>query len=93
MSRTTLSDFIIALLDLLEAEGRALRHAVTRTGWSLAFIVVTAALLLGALALMLWAFYQFLEPRLGAPAASLITGLAMLIPAALAAVTAQWLKH
>ncbi len=93
MTRTTLSDFIIALLDLLEAEGRLLRHSVTRTGAVLALIGVAAALLLGALLLMLWSLYQFLEPRVGTPAAGLFTGLAMLVPAALAAFAAQWLKR
>jgi len=93
VSRTTLSDFIIALLDLAEAEGRLLRHSVTRTGWSLALIGVAAALLLGALLMMLWALYQFLQVRLGEPGAALLTGLAMLVPAALAAAAAQWLKR
>jgi hypothetical protein len=93
VTRTTLSDFIIALLDLMEAEGRVLRHSVTRTGGALALIGVAAALLLGALLLMLWSLYQFLEPRVGASAASLFTGLAMLVPAALAALAAQWLKR
>ena len=38
--KTTLSDFVIAFLDLMEAEGRTLKTASIRVGWGMAFIII-----------------------------------------------------
>ena len=69
---------MIALTDLLEAEGRALKRSTVRTGVALAFVAVTAVLLVVGLGLCFWAGYQYLALALGPIKASLICGLVVL---------------
>ncbi len=38
--KTTLSDFVIAFLDLMELEDRTLKTAGVHVGWGMAFIII-----------------------------------------------------
>lgn len=75
----SLTDIIIALTDLAEAEGRALRRAIFRTGWGLACMLVMGLLVAGGLGLCLWASYQYMAGQLGHIEAALLAGVASLL--------------
>jgi hypothetical protein len=76
-----LAELIIALLELLEAEARALRSGAFRLGLSLALLVTAGILTLSAIALILRALYLYLAIILSPPTATLITGVVTLLVA------------
>jgi len=75
----SLTEIIIALTDLAEAEGRALRRAVFRTGWGLALMLVMGLLIAAGLGLCLWAGYTYVAIRIGDIRAALLAGAAALL--------------
>lgn len=75
-------EFVIALLELLEAEGRALKQSVRRVSFGLVFLLTASALILTALGFLLAAGYLALAAALGSALAALIMGLASLLSAA-----------
>ena len=77
--KTTISDLVIAFLDLLEAEGRSLRDATLRLGWGLSFVLL--AMLIGLVAVMffLWGLYQYAAAWLNPAAAALLMSLLALV--------------
>lgn len=80
-----MTEYIIALADLLEAEGRLLRHSVMRAGAGLAALAVAALLVFVGLGFCLWAVYQGLLVQVGAVNAALAVGVLMLLLAGLMA--------
>nr|HID13374.1 hypothetical protein [Anaerolineae bacterium] len=58
--KTTLSDFVIAFFDLMEAEGRALKTVSIRVGWDMAFIILATVVILVASSSFLWGIYLLL---------------------------------
>jgi hypothetical protein len=72
-------EFFVALVDLLEAEGRSLRHATVRLGVSL--VLFAAAGLIGAvgLCLCLWGLYQYLALSYGGVTAAVSIGVVSLL--------------
>lgn len=68
---------MIALAELLEAEGRALRQATLRTGIGLACLLIAAVVLLVGLGFCLWAGYQWLSMAMSPIAAKGLIGLLM----------------
>lgn len=75
-----LADILLSLLDLMEAEGRALRQGIVKAAVSLALILVAAVLLLGALTWLTWSMFLGLAATaLGSAVAALLTGLATLV--------------
>jgi hypothetical protein len=76
-----LAELLIALLELLEAEARALRSGAFRLGLSLALLVTAGILTLSAVALILRALYLYLAIILSPPTATLITGVVTLLVA------------
>jgi len=75
-------EFVIALLELLEAEGRALKLAVRRVSFGLVFLLTASALILTALGFLLAAGYLALSAALGSALAALIMGGVSLLLAA-----------
>jgi len=71
----SLAEVLIAATDLLEAEGRALQHAVLRTVWGVALIGFVGLLAVAGAGLCTWALYQYLALPLAQPTAALLTGL------------------
>jgi hypothetical protein len=65
---------VIAILDLLEAEGRAWRAALARLNVSLALFAVAVVLLLAGVALLVWGLYQGLAAALGPAGGALVAG-------------------
>ena len=76
-------EFVIALLELLEAEGRALKLAVRRVSFGLVFLLTASALILTALGFLLAAGYLALSAALGSALAALIMGGVSLLLAAI----------
>lgn len=84
-----ISQFVVHLFDLIEAEGFALRSAVrgearrarqaaTDIVTSVAFLLVAVPLTLAGLALMATGLLRWLELQVGGPLAATLTGLAVL---------------
>ena len=91
--RTTLSDFVIAFLDLLEAEGRTLRQQTVRLGWGLGFVLLTVLIALAAVGFLLWGLYQYAAAWVGPAAAALLLAAAALVLALLsAALAVRWTR-
>lgn len=84
-----LADFLIAVADLFEAEGRALRRALARVGQGLGLAAVATVLAAAGMGLLLWALYQYLETVMGPATTALVTGLATLFAAGVLAWTAH----
>ena len=74
-----MADLIIAITDLVESEGAALRRAAARLGMGLALIVLATGLVAVGTGLCLWAAYQYLGEVVGVSLASLLVGLAALV--------------
>ena len=64
-----LAELLIAFLELLEAEARALRSGTFRLGLSLALLGTAGVLLTVGVALIMWALYLYLAMALGPPTA------------------------
>ncbi|MFZ0469242.1 MAG: hypothetical protein WAL92_10005 [Thiogranum sp.] len=69
----------MAVADLLEAEGRALRRSTARLGGSLVLFALAGLLAAGGLCLCLWGLYQYLAVSLGGTAAALLTGVTTVV--------------
>lgn len=78
-----LAEYVIALADLAEAEGRSLRRGLVGLAWAWAFVVIAAVLLLAALALWLWAIYLALAAFMSPAIAAAATGTLSLLIAGL----------
>ena len=103
MSKVTISDFVIALMDLLEAESRALqesaarfmeeqrnalRHTLYRGGWMVGWIVGAVAALLGALGFAIWGVYRVVAIYLSETSAPFVAATMLLLCAILFALAA-----
>lgn len=75
----SLAEILLSFLNLLEAEGRALRGGLARAGLALAVAGLVGALLMTGMGLILWAIYLYLRLGLNAPTAALIDGFITLI--------------
>ncbi len=104
MSKVTVSDFIIALLDLLEAESRAIRESTElflkrqresfkeilfASGWMVGWIVAAVASLLAAVGFLVWGLYRVFELYVSETAAPFMAGGILLLSAALFAYLAM----
>ncbi len=65
---------MLAMADLVEAEGRLLRRNVLRTGLGLVLVAVAGLFAVIGAGLCLWAAYLGLLPRLGGAGAALLIG-------------------
>jgi hypothetical protein len=76
-----IADFVIAFLDLLEAEGRTLKKAVMRVGTSILMLLVALMFLLAAVGFFLVGMYQYLISQFpSSPVAALaLAGLSLLM--------------
>ena len=90
----TISHFVISVFDLIEAEGRDLRStvraessaayaAICRFAIGMVFLLVSIPLFAGAILLVAAGCMWWLETHLSRPVAALLTGVAILIVAAL----------
>ena len=84
--KMTLSDFVIAFLDLMGSEGRALKTVSICVGWDMAFIILATVVILVASSSFLWGVYLLLVSPVSFPAAAILIALVVLILAAIVAV-------
>jgi len=76
-----LAELLIAFLELLEAEARALRSGTFRLGLSLALLGTAGTLAVAGVCLIMGALYLHLAIILSPPTATLITGIVTLLVA------------
>lgn len=81
------------MAELLEAEGRSLRHSVVRLSWGLVFIVAAALLGLTACGFLLWGLYQYLAWATNEAAAALLLAVIALVLAGILALGTRWLTR
>ena len=91
--KTTLSDFVIAFLDLMEAEGRTLKKATMRVGWGMAFITLATIFILIAGGFLLWGIYQQLITFTNPATAAMLIALSALILAIISGLIAKKLSQ
>ncbi|BBG66628.1 hypothetical protein NNO_1925 [Hydrogenimonas sp.] len=107
MAKVTISDFIIAILDLAEAESRALqesaenfmkrqreafKESLFKNGWMAAWIAAAAAAVIGALGFFAWGFYNWFALYLSETAAPFAAGGLLLVFASVFAMLASKLR-
>lgn len=74
-----ISELIVRVADLAEAEGRLLRKVVAKMGLSLSLTMAAAALVLVGCVLLLAALWLAVEKPLGSALASVISGVVALL--------------
>lgn len=82
-----LREFIVSLANLLEAEGRALRSGIIRTGIGIAGVCIAAVILLGGLGLLMASGIVALSSIMSPALALLSAGLGCLLVAGVVAWT------
>jgi hypothetical protein len=81
--KQSLSDIFIAVVDLIEAEGRLLRRGVVITAVALGVVVASFVVMIGGIAYLFGGVYETLEIWMHSGLAKLITGvLAIAVPGA-----------
>jgi hypothetical protein len=68
----------VAVVELLEAEGRLLKRSLVRLSMALALVFVAACLSLVGLGFLVWSFYLFCAASLGPSGGAAVTGLSIL---------------
>jgi len=85
----TITELIVRIADLAEAEGRSLRAMTLRTALAIGVILLAVGAALAGVALLLFALYIGLAAWAGPAAAAAITGALALIAGGILA----WLGH
>jgi len=93
MRGSGLSDYIIAILELFEAEGRALKKETVKLGYSLGLVLAGIGALLISVGYLLYAFHGFLADSYGQNLGSLMTAGIGFIMSVLFLVMAKWLSR
>ncbi len=84
-----MADFVIAVCELLEAEGVLLRRKIHQLALSLALVALGALAAAAGLGFLLRALYLYLEIALGPPLAALLTGVSFIVLAGVLLWTAK----
>ena len=80
MKQSGLSDYIIAILELFEAEARAFKRESVSLAFSIGFILLGIGVLFIAFGFLLWAIYVALSASFGASIGALLSaGVALLL--------------
>lgn len=78
---TGIADFIIAVANLIEAEGRTLRRSVMRMALGVLLFVLGLAFLAAGIGLLTWCVYLLFLEAVGLPLAAFLSGIVVLIAA------------
>jgi uncharacterized membrane protein YcjF (UPF0283 family) len=65
MSKVTLSEFIISVVELVEAQFEEMRRSLHKSAWSVAYILISSLLALFGFLLSLWGIKLILEQYIG----------------------------
>jgi len=68
------ADLLIAIANLLEAEGKAFRRGLMRFWTGCLLLFASLLFILSGFALVVWGIYQLLACAIGDPAGALVTG-------------------
>ena len=93
MRQSGLSDYIIAILELFEAEGRALKKETVRVAYSFGFILGGMGLLLISMGFLLWAIHGMLCEAFSPNMGTLITAGIGFVMSLLLFGMARWLSR
>lgn len=74
----SISTAVVAFMDLMEAEVREVRRAIFRLGLSLALLMLCGVCALSGVAVLMLAWFYFLEPLVGQAPAAFLTALVLL---------------
>jgi Ni,Fe-hydrogenase I cytochrome b subunit len=86
-----IGEMLVRAADLLEAEGRLLRHNVVRTAAIVGVVLAIVLMTLGGLALLAAALFVALSQAMGTAGAAAITGGLLLLLAAMVGLFTPWL--
>jgi uncharacterized membrane protein YczE len=64
MRETSISEYVIALLELAEAEGRELKKQTLKVGFSLGLMLVAFGLIFTAFGFLIWGLFIFLTTQM-----------------------------
>jgi hypothetical protein len=78
---TGIADFLIALANLVEAEGRTLRRSVMRVVLGCLLLLLGIAFVAASIGLLTWCVYLVFLEAVGLPLAALFSGLFTLVAA------------
>lgn len=84
-----LADFILAVADLLELEGRALKRGVVKVAIACAVVCVVLLFMVAGFGLVVWGIYAALMGPLGHVGAGLLTGAISLLLATIGLLIAR----
>jgi len=90
MSKTTLSEFIISVVELVEAQFEEMRLSLHKSAWSLAYILVSSLLVLFGFLLFLWGIKLILEQYVGEVGSYFILSALTFLLAFILAKVAKW---
>lgn len=89
----TLTEYILALADLVEAEARAIRRGLFRLVVAVMVLLVAGALMLLGLGMVLYGLYHgLLSAGMSVPGAAALAGVIFVAGAGLLIGGASWLK-
>ncbi len=75
---SSLAEIVISFIDLLEAELGQARRAIFRLGLGLGILAICAAMALGGVAVLFYAWFIFISARIGQAPGALLTAVIML---------------
>lgn len=90
MSKVTLSEFIISVVELVEAQFEEMRVSLHKSAWSMAFVLVSSLLLLIGFLFSLWGMKLILETYVGEIGSYFVLSVLTLILSFLVAKVATW---
>lgn len=85
-----LTEYLLALLDLLAAHGQQARRSAARLAVALALVAAALVVALAGVGAMFWGAFRVLAPLLGRGGAALLLGAGLL---ALAAAALWWARR
>lgn len=65
MTKVTISEFIIALLELLEVQIQEVQKQIHKSAWGVGYILISSLLFFVGILFLLWAFKLFLTIYFG----------------------------
>lgn len=74
MRETSISEYLIALLELVEAEGRELKRQTLKVGFSLGLILLAFGLIFTAFGFLIWGAFIFLNTQMSQQFAAFTLG-------------------
>lgn len=93
MSKVTLSEFIISVVELVEAQFEEMRASLHKSAWSVAYILVSSLLALFGFLLALWGVKLILEKYFGEVGSYFVLSILALILSFIVAKVAGWIAR